>query len=105
MMKKEKYYSIDFDFGKPNTATKLEIKKFNRERQLCYYDSIDLTCKGFTDLQVETISKLFISAGFKVDVKTHTYFGIYDPSRNAQLIEMYPTDEELLKRDLLWKIN
>lgn len=92
------YYTIAEEFTKARTASKLEIKKFNREGQLCYYDSIDLTGKGFTDLQVETVSKLFISAGFKVCVKTHTYFGIYDPSRNAQLIEIYPTDEELIKK-------
>ncbi len=88
------------DFAKTRTSVKLEIKKFNKENNLCYYDSVDLTCKNFTDEQVEIVSKLFTSAGFKVDVFKYTYFGIYDPSRNVNLIEIHPTDEQLLEREI-----
>lgn len=90
-------------FTEPKIATQLRIKKYNRDGQLCYYDSIDLTGKGVSEEHLELFSKLFIRAGFEPEIKTHTYFGIYDPSRMAELIEIYPTDEELLKKDLLWK--
>jgi hypothetical protein len=98
-----KYYTFadDFDFGKARTAIKLEIKKLNKNNQLCYYDSVDLTCKNITDEQLEIFVKMFSSAGFITNIKRHTYFGIYDPSRMVELVEIYPTDEELLQRDLL----
>lgn len=96
-----KYYTFADDFGKARTAIKLEIKKFNKNNQLCYYDSVDLTCKNITDEQLEIFVKMFSSAGFITNIKRHTYFGIYDPSRMGELIEIYPTDEELLQRDLL----
>jgi hypothetical protein len=86
---------------KPRTALKLEIKKFNRKEQLCYYDSVDLTCRDVSEDVLEIFSQLFVSAGFKVEIKTHTYFGIYDPSRMAELIELYPTDEELIRREFI----
>ena len=87
------YCTFTDDFGKARTSIKLEIKKFNKNNQLCYYDSIDLTCKNFTGEQIEIVSKLFTSAKFKVDVHRYTYFGIYDPIRSVNLIEIYPTDE------------
>ena len=90
-------------FNEPKTATQLRIKKYNRDGQLCYYDFIDLTGKGVSEEHLELFSKLFIRAGFETEVKEHRFFGIYDPSRMAELIEIYPTDEELLKKDLLWK--
>lgn len=80
-------------FTEPKTATQFRIKKFNRDNQLCYYDSIDLTEKGITEEQLDLFSDLFTRAGFEIEVKTHTYFGIYDPSRMAELIEIYPTDD------------
>lgn len=101
----EKYYHFEESFYKENTSIKLEIKKFNKKGQLCYFDSVDLTCKGLTDEQIELFCKLFSSAGFKVDVKRHVYFGIYDPSRYADIVEIYPTDEQLLKTELLYKAN
>lgn len=94
------YFTMDLNYGEPRTSIKLEIKKFNRNSQLCYYDSVDLSCKNFTDEQIEIISKLFISANFKVDIGKHTYFGIYDPSRVANLVEIYPTDVELLEKEM-----
>ena len=95
---------IDFmqtmkDFGKPRTATKLKIKKFNRNDKMCYFDEVDLTGEGFNEAQLAIISKLFLSAGFKTEVKNITYFGIYDPSRMVELIELYPTDEELDRKE------
>lgn len=101
----DKSYLIDIDklFAEPKTATQFRIKKFNRDNQLCYYDSIDLTGRNVTEEQLKLFSKLFIRAGFETEIKTHTYFGIYDPSRMAELIEIYPTDEQLLEKDLLWK--
>ena len=102
-MERNEVFKLMGEYNKPRTATKLEIKKFNKNNQLCYYDSIDLTGKDFTEKQIELFSKLFVSAGFKVDVYNHTYFGIYDPSRIGELIELYPTDEELLKTELRWK--
>jgi hypothetical protein len=39
-------------------------------------------------------------AGFVTEIKKHTFFGIYDPSRTVNLIEVYPTDEELLQREI-----
>lgn len=97
------YYSFDNEFNKIRTAKKLEIKKFNRENELCYYDSLDLTFKGIDDKSLEVFSKMFLNAGFKVDVYEHQYQGIYDPSMVAKLIEIYPTDEELLRKELLYK--
>ena len=97
-----KYYTFADNFGTPRTAVKLEIKKFNKEKQLCYYDFIDLTCKDVSDEALEIFSKLFVSAGFKVEIKKHTYFGIYDPSRMAELVEIHLTDEELLRRKLIY---
>lgn len=79
-------------FATPKTAVKFTVKKFNKHNQLCYYDSADLTGKDFTDAQLEIFSSLFSSAGFKTEIKKHTYFGIYDPSRFAELIEIYPND-------------
>lgn len=90
-------------FTEPKTATQFRIKKFNRDNQLCYYDSIDLTRRGVTEEQLDLFSNLFSRAGFKTEIKTHTYFGLYDPSRMAELIEIYPTDEQLLEKDLLYK--
>lgn len=102
-MEKREFFTIDIDkfFTEPKTATQFRIKKYNRDGQLCYYDSIDLTGKGITEEQLELFFKLFTHAGFETEIKTHTFFGIYDPSRTAELIEIYPTDEELLKKDLL----
>lgn len=97
------WHTMADDFGKPREAVKLEIKKFNRDNQLCYYDSVDLTCKNVTDEQLEIFTRLFSSAGFISNIKRHTYFGIYDPTRMAELIEIYPTDDELLQRELLFK--
>ena len=53
------YFTMDLNYGEPRTSIKLEIKKFNRNSQLCYYDSVDLSCKNFTDEQIEIISNLF----------------------------------------------
>ena len=97
-----KYYTFADDFEKERTAVKLEIKKFNKDGQLCYYDSVDLTCKDVSEEALEIFSRLFISAGFKVEIKKHTYFGIYDPSRMAELVALYPTDEELTKGSLIY---
>lgn len=101
----DKSYLIEIDkfFNEPKTATQFRIKKFNRDNRLCYYDSIDLTGKGITEERLELFFKLFTRAGFETEIKTHTFFGIYDPSRMTELIEIYPTDEELLKKDLLYK--
>ena len=88
-------FEIMREYSKPKTATKLIITKLNRDNKICYYDAKDLSCKDFTDEQIKIISELFLSAGFKVEVKTHTYFGIYDPSRDAEIITLYPTDEQL----------
>lgn len=65
----EIWHTMVDDFGKPREAIKLEIKKFNRDNQLCYYDSVDLTCKNVTDEQLEIFVKLFSSAGFTTNIK------------------------------------
>jgi len=49
------WYKWEEDFNKVRTALKLEIKKFNKENQLCYYDSIDLTGKGLDEETAEEI--------------------------------------------------
>lgn len=102
-MVEEVWYTMIDNFNTPREAIKLEIKKFNRDNQLCYYDSVDLTCKNINDEQLEIFVKLFSSAGFTTNVKKHTYFGIYDPTRMVEIIEIYPTDEELLQRELMLK--
>lgn len=95
----EDWYKWEEDLNKIKTALKLEIKKFNKENQLCYYDSIDLK----SEENIELISRLFTKAGFKVDIIKTQYTGIYDPTRASKLIELYPTDEELLRKELRYK--
>lgn len=90
-----KYYSMFLDYSEPKEAIKIEIKKFNKYNQLCYFDS-----KDFTDEQINLITNLFSSAGFVTEIRRHTYFGIYDPSQTAELIEIYPTDEQLLQTEI-----
>lgn len=96
----EIWHTFDQEFDKIKTAKTLEIKKFNKDNQLCYYDSIDFTGKN---IEPEMIANILIKAGFKASIKSHQYSGIYDPSRMAELIEIYPTDEELLKKELMYK--
>lgn len=98
-------FSFYDNFSETKTAIKLEIKKLNRNNQLCYYDSIDLTGKGISDEQLSIFTTLFTSAGFITNIKKYTYFGIYDPSRNAQLVEIYLTNEQLLEKEFkLYKL-
>jgi hypothetical protein len=59
----ENYTNIHLDFMKQQEAVKIEIKKFNKNKQLCYFKSKDLTGKGFTDEQIEVISNLFFWRG------------------------------------------
>lgn len=102
----DKYYHIDSHFGEPRTSKTLTIKKFNKENQLCKYDSIDLTCCKIDDKALNLFIKMFESEGYKTEIKERTYFGIYDPSRMAELIEIYPTNEELLEKDIRFlKVN
>lgn len=93
------WYTLVNDLNKIKTNLRLEIKKFNSDNQLCYYDSIILK----DEESFELISKLFTKAGFKVNLIRTEYTGIYDPARTAELIYLYPTDEELLRRELRYK--
>lgn len=99
----EQYYKWEEDFNKIRASLKLEIKKFNKENQLCYYDSIDLTGRGLSEENIELFAKLFTNTEFKIDLKKSEYTGIYDPSRGVELINLYPTDEELLRKELRYK--
>ena len=87
------------DFNKVKTAKVLTIKKFNKLNQLCYYDRIDLTFKEIDDNCLKIIVELFENAGYKTTIKETTYQGIYDPSRVGELIEIHPTDLELLEKE------
>lgn len=94
------YWAFSRDFNKINTISFITVKKLNNNGQLCYYDRIKV---DFGEKELKTVKNLLEKAGFKVDTITHTYTGIYDPTRIAELIELYPTDEELLKKELLYK--
>lgn len=85
----------------PKTAITIEIKKYNRKDELCYFDSICLVSRDVGKDTVGVIEELFKHAGFEVKVIERSYFGIYDPTRYAEIIQKYPTNEELLERELI----
>lgn len=87
------------DYSKIRVSKVLTIKKFNKLNQLCYYDRIDLTMKDVDENATKIIVELFENAGYKAEIKENTYQGIYDPSRFGELIEIYPTDLEILEKE------
>lgn len=87
------------DYSKIRVSKVLTIKKFNKLNHLCYYDRIDLTMKGVDENATKIIVELFENLGHKIEIKENKYQGIYDPSRVGELIEIYPTDLEILEKE------